>query len=350
MEDDAGFNARVKTSCSARETVDDCRVLTNSYASTSMRCMQTARADRARGGHDCDTVEQRLSVLRARQAVLKQQVDAERLVAARSAQATATEVAQKAWRARLGLTDADPSIEEMRSTLGLSPDAEDETIARQYRRLMQIRKAEKEKADGLQQARTAACEATKASEFAPGTYTGDRTQSFTSQGDALMGTCRVTQWRSLRLVVEESGCAVWTGMWHDEDACTGDAKRNLTKVSVTCIEKGPARVERAASGMALTGTVATRTASGAPTRYHLWKCPNMGNVRTDLATDLRPKGCLALGGDVEPSEERMMQASCAASAFDEDLSQAPMKVDKDGTLHVSLKDRSQLVLHRIDKK
>lgn len=238
-------------------------------------------------------------------------------------------------RKRLGLTDADPSIEDIRTKFPeISFSAPDEEFVAAYHERKQQRTAQAAKVKRDADARSETCAATKAVGFPVGTFGGDRTRI----GGAAGGDCETASWLSLHVAADSGGCITWHAMSRDELTC-----KSGRSVPTMCVERGTASAEKSGSAFALATTVESKGSGGARARYHVWRCGEK-RVRTDMKVDLRPT-CVALGSDANPTEERVGDVVCQhVRLFDDG---GTVSVENDG-LRVTLKSGEVLRLGRVD--
>jgi hypothetical protein len=196
-------------------------------------------------------------------------------------------------------------------------------------------------------AKSAACASTKASGFPTGTYAGEASQHLN-----LRDGSKVFAWKSLTITVDENGCLTWRGLSFEDGSMPGDEARNIEKVTATCINEGDGAIAGAGSTFKLTATVRGKGSGGTPTRFHIWKCPGIGNVRTDMAADLSSSGCVQIGNAADPTAEALADVGCQMSKDFDELKDRTMTVQKDGSVRVPLTiaDPGTLVLRRVDKR
>jgi hypothetical protein len=193
----------------------------------------------------------------------------------------------------------------------------------------------------------AACVATKASGFPPGTYTGETTQRLT-----LRDGTKIFAWKSLSVTIDESGCLSWRGLSFSDDFMPGDELRNIDDMASTCINEGDGTITAARSGFKLAATIRSKASGGMPTRFHLWKCPGIGNVQTDMSMDLSNRGCIQIGNAADPSGQRGAEIACQMSEDFNELKGRPLTIQKDGSVRMPLTiaDPGILILRRVDKR
>ncbi len=197
-----------------------------------------------------------------------------------------------------------------------------------------------------QDARDAACAATRGSGFPAGAYSGQASQNVTGKDGS-----KVRGWKSLTIKVDANGCATWRGYDAGDIWVPGDEARDLQKINTTCITDGDAAITKTPSGFKLTAKTLTKRAGGAPTRFHVWKCPG-GNVQTPMSVDLAGKHCVMLGNAADAQEELAGEFVCRKSDPFGELADRAFTLDKDGSMRLPLTivDPSTIVLHRIDSK
>lgn len=198
------------------------------------------------------------------------------------------------------------------------------------------------------EARSAACAETKASAMPPGTYSGDASQTITANDGS-----KVRAWKSLTITIDDAGCVRWRGYEAGDISMPGDRARNLDTIASTCINEGTATITKTGSGgFRMKAAIVSKSAGGAPTRFHVWKCPGLGNVQTSLSADLRPQGCLMLGNAADAREERVSAVVCAAGKPFDELLDRTFTIDREGSIRLPLTiaDPATIVLRRIDSK
>jgi hypothetical protein len=193
----------------------------------------------------------------------------------------------------------------------------------------------------------ASCAATKASGFQAGIYAGEASQRL-----RLRDGTQVFGWKSLTLTVDPDGCLSWRGLSFADIVMPGDDARNIEKINATCINDGDGTITANGAVFKLTGVIRGKASGGTPTRFHVWRCPAIGNVKADLSVDLRANGCNMIGNAADPTAEVAAETACQMSHDFDELKDRTLTLSKDGSisLPLTIADPATLVLHKVDRR